>query len=194
MLEHLDWIEEWFGPMKESVMDAECFLHLSPMLQIEFLAFFDGRAWRTYEQRRRASLPEVEEPSLSVGSKEESDAYENWRASALRNLAPDARHKFLVMFAAASGLDFGSIFAELKKLAEGGEFIFRNIWKIIDPMQIGGYAEDLARKRRNLENLEKLLTDPGGALSDSERKLIVQVTRDVAASRAYPFPKLAGLD
>ncbi|MFY9743975.1 MAG: hypothetical protein WA252_01695 [Candidatus Sulfotelmatobacter sp.] len=137
MLDRLDLIEEWLSPMRSDVMEAENCLHFSPMLTIDFAAFVEGRGWRTYSQLRRARRGEDAEPAILPGTKEQSDVYEAWRAEALRDLPEEARHRFLVGFAIASGLDSRSIFAELKRLAESGEFFFANIWRLVDPMQIG---------------------------------------------------------
>lgn len=148
-LERLDLIEEWLSEMRFDVMEVEGYGHLAPMLQIDFLAFREGRGWQNYARLRRARLPEVYEPSILPGAKEDSDGYEQWRAEVLRTLPEDARHRFLVMFAAASGLDSSSIFGHLKMLAEGGEFLFKNIWALVDPMQIEGHS----LKQSSLESL-----------------------------------------
>jgi hypothetical protein len=154
VLDEFKWIEDYFstvpvGQMRASGRDLQ---HLHPIPWIDYAGFATGVEWNDYEKLRRGRLPEIMEPLVSVDcdSREQSEKYEADRALVLQAMKPEIRHRFLVAFLMSSGLspDSETLFEKLQKLAVDGDFRFANVWKLIDPMQIPGYADFLAQQKK----------------------------------------------
>lgn len=139
------WIEDSFSPepIGNMCVAGEDLKYLYPIPRIDFFGFGTGLEWKHYHMRRRTCLPEIVEPLASFGchTREESEQYEAARAIFLKELRPELRHRFLVAFIVSSGNVSCSFFETAQKFAANGEFRFANLWKIVDPMQIAGYAE-----------------------------------------------------
>jgi hypothetical protein len=158
VLDDFNWIEDYFSPFPAEKMRAAGheLEHLYPTPRIDFVGFGAGLEWQHYQQQRRACLPEIVEPLISVdcSSREESERYDALRAAWLKEMKPELQHRFLVAFFIAANFvaSDSSLFEALKKLLADGTFRFANVWKIVDPMTIPGFAEDLIR-RKNEEKL-----------------------------------------